>query len=149
MEERHLFYDELGNEVQFIVKAKFSLDETDYVALLQADDIESPIFLLRIEIDDNGDEILVGIDDEELKEAEETYEELLKEKIVVLEELVKTAEKEVNKILSSNDIQPIQSNVDRFYAWMQNLENKYLADQVRMARAFHIVATHQIKTLKN
>ena len=81
MEERHLFYDELGNEIQFIVKAKFSLDETDYVALLQADDIESPTFLLRIEIDDNGDEILVGLDDDELKEAEETYEELLKENL--------------------------------------------------------------------
>lgn len=81
MEERHLFYDELGNEIQFIVKAKFSLDETDYVALLQADDIESPTYLLRIELDDNGDEILVGIDDEELKEAEEAYEELLKENL--------------------------------------------------------------------
>lgn len=81
MEEKHLFYDELGNEIQFIVKAKFSLDETDYVALLQADDIESPTFLLRIELDDNGEEILVGIDDDELEEAEEAYEELLKEKL--------------------------------------------------------------------
>ena len=81
MEEKHLFYDELGNEINFIVKAKFSLDETDYVALLQADDIESPTYILRIEMDDNGDEILVGIDDEELEEAEEAYEELLKEKL--------------------------------------------------------------------
>lgn len=81
MEEKHLFYDELGNEINFIVKAKFSLDETDYVALLQADDIESPTYILRIEIDDNGDELLVGIDDEELNEAEEAYEELLKEKL--------------------------------------------------------------------
>lgn len=81
MEEKHLFYDELGNEIEFIVKAKFSLDETDYVALLQADDIESPTFLLRIELDDNGEEILVGIDDDELEEAEEAYEELLKEKL--------------------------------------------------------------------
>ena len=81
MEEKHLFYDELGNEINFIVKAKFSLDETDYVALLQADDIESPTYILRIEIDDNGDELLVGIDDEELEEAEEAYEELLKEKL--------------------------------------------------------------------
>ncbi len=81
MKEKHLFYDELGNAIEFIVKAKFSLDETDYVALLQADDIESPTFLLRIELDDNGEEILVGIDDDELKEAEETYEELLKENL--------------------------------------------------------------------
>lgn len=81
MNERHLFYDELGNEMEFVVKAKFSLDDTDYVAMLPADEIESATYILRIDIDDNGDEILVGIDDEELKEAEETYEELLKQQL--------------------------------------------------------------------
>lgn len=81
MGERHLFYDELGNEVEFIVKAKFSLDDTDYVAMLPADDIDSATYILRIELDDNGEEILVGIDDDELKDAEEAYEELLKENL--------------------------------------------------------------------
>lgn len=79
MTERHLFYDELGNEIEFIIKAKFSLDDTDYVAMLPAEDIESATYILRIELDDNGDEILVGIDDDELEEAEEAYEELIKE----------------------------------------------------------------------
>lgn len=81
MGERHLFYDELGNEIEFLVKGKFTLDDTDYVALLPADDIESMTYILRIEIDENGDEILVGIDDDELKEAEEAYEELLRENL--------------------------------------------------------------------
>ena len=81
MGERHLFYDELGNEIEFIVKAKFTLDETDYVALLPADDIESYTYILRIELDDNGDELLVGIDDEELMDAQKTYEELMKENL--------------------------------------------------------------------
>lgn len=81
MGERHLFYDELGNEVEFIIKAKFTLDETDYIAMLPADDIESATYILRIELDDDGEEILVGIDDDELKEAEEAYEELLKENL--------------------------------------------------------------------
>ncbi|WFA09662.1 DUF1292 domain-containing protein [Tissierella sp. Yu-01] len=81
MSERHLFYDELGNEIEFIVKAKFSLDDTDYVAMLPADDIESATYILRVDIDDNGDEVLVGIDDNELKDAEEAYEELLKEQL--------------------------------------------------------------------
>ena len=81
MGERHLFYDELGNEVEFIVKAKFSLDDTDYIAMLPADDIDSVTYILRIELDDNGEEILVGIDDDELKDAEEAYEELLKENL--------------------------------------------------------------------
>lgn len=81
MGERHLFYDELGNPIEFIVKAKFSLDDTDYVALLPADDINSATYLLRVELDENGEEVLVGIDDDELEEAEEAYEELLKERL--------------------------------------------------------------------
>lgn len=81
MGERHLFYDELGNEIEFVVKAKFTLDDTDYVALLPADDIESYTYILRIEIDDNGDELLVGIDDEELNDAQKAYEELMKENL--------------------------------------------------------------------
>ena len=81
MGQRHLFYDELGNEIEFIVKAKFSLDDTDYVAMLPVEDIESATYILRIDLDENGDEILVGIDDEELKDAEEAYEELVKENL--------------------------------------------------------------------
>lgn len=81
MTEKHLFYDELGNEIEFIVKAKFSLDDTDYVALLPADDIDSLTYILKMEIDENGEEFLVGIDDEELKEAQEVYEELSKDNL--------------------------------------------------------------------
>ena len=81
MTERHLFYDELGNEIEFIVKAKFSLDDDDYVALLPADNIESYTYILRVELDENGDEYLVGIDDDELLDAQETYEELMKENL--------------------------------------------------------------------
>ncbi|MBC8590669.1 DUF1292 domain-containing protein [Wansuia hejianensis] len=81
MDEKHLFYDELGNEVEFIVKAKFTLDDTDYVALLPADDIESATYILRIDFDENGHEVFAGIDDDELKEAEEAYEELLKQNL--------------------------------------------------------------------
>lgn len=81
MGERHLFYDELGNKIEFIVKAKFTLDDTDYVAMLPADDIESYTYILKVEIDENGDELLVGIDDEELMDAQKTYEELMKENL--------------------------------------------------------------------
>ncbi|MDR7870042.1 MAG: DUF1292 domain-containing protein [Tissierellaceae bacterium] len=81
MDERHLFYDELGNEVEFIVKAKFTLDDSDYVAMLPADNIESYTYILRVEVDDNGNEYLVGIDDDELLDAQKTYEELMKEKL--------------------------------------------------------------------
>ena len=79
--ERHLFYVELGNPVEFLVKAKFSIDDDDYVALLPADEIEPYIYILKIEIDNEGQERLVGIDDDELKEAQEAYEELMKGKL--------------------------------------------------------------------
>ena len=77
MGEKHLFYDELGNEVEFIIMGKFTLDDTDYVAMIPADDIEAPTYILRVDIDDMGNEVLAGVDDDELKEAEEAYEELL------------------------------------------------------------------------
>ena len=76
--ERHLFYDELGNPIEFIVKAKFSIDEDDYVALLPADEIEPYIYILKVQLDEEGQEVLAGIDDDELKEAQEVYEELMK-----------------------------------------------------------------------
>jgi hypothetical protein len=81
MTERHTFYDELGNEIEFVVKAKFSLDDTDYVALLPANEIDAMTYILRIEMDDEGDEILVGIDDDELEGAKDVYEELVKENL--------------------------------------------------------------------
>lgn len=81
MDERHLFYDELGNEIEFIVKAKFTLDDSDYVALLPADNIESYTYILRVEVDDDGDEYLVGIDDDELFDAQKTYEDLMRENL--------------------------------------------------------------------
>ncbi len=81
MTEKHVFFDELGNEIEFVVKAKFSLDEEDYVALLPANEIDAMTYILKIELDENGDEILVGIDDDELDEAKEAYEELLKQQL--------------------------------------------------------------------
>lgn len=79
--EKHLFYDELGNQVEFQIKGKFTLNETDYVALMPLEDIKSPTYILRIDYDDSGNEILVGIEDEELKIASEVYEELLSENL--------------------------------------------------------------------
>lgn len=79
--ERQLFYDELGNPVEFIIKAKFSVDDSDYVAMLPVEDLESETYILRIDIDENGEDILAGIDDDELQVALEAYEELIKENL--------------------------------------------------------------------
>lgn len=80
MTEKHVFYDELGNEIEFLVKAKFSLDDTDYVALLNADQLDTMTYLLKLELDENGEAIFVTIDDEdEFEEVKSAYEELSKE----------------------------------------------------------------------
>lgn len=73
--EKLKFYDENGKEVEFILDARFTLDDTDYVALFTDDD-ESEIYILRVEVDEDGNEYLKGIDDKELKEAVDAYEQL-------------------------------------------------------------------------
>lgn len=80
MTEKHVFYDELGNEIEFLVKAKFSLDDTDYVALLNADQLDTMTYLLKLELDEDGEPIFVTIDDEEeFEEVKSAYEELSRE----------------------------------------------------------------------
>lgn len=81
MGERFLFYDELGNKIEFMVKAKFTLDDVDYAALLPAEDIDSDVYILRIELDDMGDTVFASIDGDELDDAIKAYEELLKENL--------------------------------------------------------------------
>lgn len=80
MKDRIVLIDELGKEQEFLVLATFGLDNDDYAALVPADDIDSPTYILRIERDENGDILLRGIDDEEeLQEAIAAYEEIQKE----------------------------------------------------------------------
>lgn len=69
------FTDEYGNQQDFVVKAQFNLGYTKYVAILPAEEIQSPTYILRVDFDDSGNEILVGIDDEELKRVSKVYEE--------------------------------------------------------------------------
>ncbi len=79
--ERQLFFDELGNPIEFVVKAKFQLNDTNYVAMLPAEELESAVYILRIDLDENGEEVLAGIDDEELEGAVQVYEELMQNRM--------------------------------------------------------------------
>jgi uncharacterized protein YrzB (UPF0473 family) len=82
VKERIFLLDELGKEQEFIILATFGLDDEDYAALMPADDIESPTYILRMETDENGDMLFAGIDDdEELEDAIEAYEEMQKENL--------------------------------------------------------------------
>lgn len=72
---KQIFYDEDGKEVEFNVKEKFRYNDNDYLAMEKVDD-DSLIYLLRIETDQNGNEYLSGIDDDELEEVKDAYENL-------------------------------------------------------------------------
>ncbi len=82
-----LLYDEDGNESEFEVVATLELDENEYAILLPKDETRDPeaeeveeAYILRIEQDENGEDVLVGIEDEEeLNAVIDAYEELIKE----------------------------------------------------------------------
>lgn len=76
--EKIKLYDENNEEVEFFVDAKFSIDDTDYVALY-TDEEEPEIYILKVVEDEFENELLAGIDDYELNEAKKVYEELLDE----------------------------------------------------------------------
>ena len=76
--EKIKLYDENDVEVEFFVDAKFSIEDTDYVALYTDED-KPEIYILKVIEDEDGNELLAGIDDAELEEAKKAYEELLDE----------------------------------------------------------------------
>ena len=76
--EKIKLYDENDVEVEFFVDAKFSIEDTDYVALYTDED-EPEIYILKVIEAEDGNELLAGIDDDELEEAKKAYEELLDE----------------------------------------------------------------------
>lgn len=82
MKDKIILLDELENEVEFQVLATFGLDDSDYAALLPTDEIDGLTYILRIDYDDSGEPILVGIDDdEELEDVIKVYEEIEREKL--------------------------------------------------------------------
>lgn len=72
-----LLHDEDGEEVEFDVITKLDIEDKEYVIVVPkgADDVDA--IALRIDQDDNGDDILVTIeDDEEFEIVSEAYETL-------------------------------------------------------------------------
>lgn len=75
MDEYIELIDEEGNEVEFEFISKFKIDDTHYAALTPTDGEEDLIYILKVEEDESGELILVGIeDDEELEDAIEEFE---------------------------------------------------------------------------
>ncbi|HZX47412.1 MAG TPA: DUF1292 domain-containing protein [Clostridia bacterium] len=77
-----VLYDEENNECRFEVLAVLDVDDGRYAILMPEDgnEEEEEAYVLRIEQDENGEDILVGIDDdEELDTVVEAYEELARQ----------------------------------------------------------------------
>lgn len=77
-----VLYDEENNECRFEVLAVLDVDDGRYAILMpeNEDEEEEEAYVLRIEQDENGEDILVGIDDdEELDTVVEAYEELARQ----------------------------------------------------------------------
>lgn len=82
MDEKIVLLDEFGKEQEFIILATFGLDDNDYAALLPVDDMEGLTYILRMEREEDGELILMGIDDdEELQDAIDAYEEFQQENL--------------------------------------------------------------------
>lgn len=74
MNDKIQLMDEKGNEKNFEVLATFGLDDSKYAALIPIDDNKEIVYILRIEYDQKGEMILIGIDGEELDDAIDAYE---------------------------------------------------------------------------
>lgn len=82
-----VLYDEDGNETEFEVIATLEVNDNEYAVLLPTDaDIDpesdeiNEVYVLRMEQDENGEDVLVGIEDEdELNTVIKAYEELIKD----------------------------------------------------------------------
>ena len=81
MRDRIVLLDETGKEQEFELIATFGLEESDYAVLFPLDDISEDYLILRMEYNENDEMFLAGIDDEELNDAIEAYESIMKGKL--------------------------------------------------------------------
>ena len=67
--------DEEGKECKFEVLGTFELDDTQYMALIPVDSDDDECVLLKLTTDENGETMLVTIDDdEEFQRAADAFE---------------------------------------------------------------------------
>ncbi|HSN59267.1 MAG TPA: DUF1292 domain-containing protein [Clostridiaceae bacterium] len=76
-------YDEDGEEVEFEVVTKLDIEGKEYVIVTPMDEDTEDAIALRIDKDEDGNEVLVTVeDDEEFELIEETYETLFAEDLL-------------------------------------------------------------------
>lgn len=76
-------YDEDGEEVEFEVVTKLDIEGREYVIVTPMDEDTEDAIALRIDKDEDGNEVLVTVeDDKEFELIEETYETLFAEDLL-------------------------------------------------------------------
>ena len=76
--ERFEAFDENGKKIIFELVETFGMNDSEYAVLNSNNDVNT--YILKIIYDKDGNINLEGIDDEELSDAIEVYEELKSEK---------------------------------------------------------------------
>ncbi|WP_026487517.1 DUF1292 domain-containing protein [Caldanaerobius polysaccharolyticus] len=75
--ETIVLFDEEGNEVEFELIASLDVDDNTYVIVTPVNEDTDDAYILRVEQDENGEDVFVGIeDDDEFNAVAEAYEEL-------------------------------------------------------------------------
>jgi len=75
-----ILQDEDGNEHEFSIVDVLELDDNKYAILMPTNEEMDEAVILKIDVDENGDEILVEIeDDEEWEAVARAWEEMLDE----------------------------------------------------------------------
>ena len=75
MENKILHHDYEGNEIELIVEATFEIDTDKYVVMYESEEDED-YYIMKYSEDNEGNLVFTGLDDEELREAQEAFEEL-------------------------------------------------------------------------
>ncbi|KGG81467.1 hypothetical protein Y919_00450 [Caloranaerobacter azorensis H53214] len=83
MTDRHetiTLIDDEGNEIEFEVIATFDIEDREYAVLLPVNEEEDEAYILKIEYDEDGNMILVNIEDKsEFDDAAAVYEAIIDE----------------------------------------------------------------------
>ena len=61
----YILTDEEGNENKFELQGSLELDGVTYLALIPIDETDDEFVILKVEMDEEGEEILVTIDDDD------------------------------------------------------------------------------------
>jgi len=78
-----LLYDENGDEVEFDVITKLDIEDKEYVIVTPLNEDSDDAIALRIDKGEDGEEVLVTVeDDDEFEMIEEAYETLFAEDLL-------------------------------------------------------------------